>query len=211
MQLYKSLREYWRNTFQPIKGKPKTPRLYRGQERFRKRYPHYEVGLGTYGIPSVHDWDEGTTLSIGKFCSIASNVKIFLGGQHRTDWVSSFPFPAFMPEAAQIADFGGSRGNVIIGSDVWLCSDCTILSGVTIGHGAVIACGAVVARDVEPYAVMAGNPATLVRWRFNEEIRAQLLESAWWDWPESEIRQIVQKLCSDDLADFLAYARSREG
>ncbi len=98
---------------------------------------------------------------------------------------------------------------MVIGSDVWLCSNCTILSGVTIGHGAVIASGALVSRDVPAYAVMAGNPAVQVRWRFDEATRAALLESAWWEWPEAEIRQIVDKLCSPDLAGFIAYARSR--
>lgn len=136
-------------------------------------------------------------------------MRIFLGGQHRTDWVSTYPFPEYLPEAEHIEHFGGSRGDVVIGSDVWLCSNCTILSGVTIGHGAVIASGALVSRDVAPYAVMAGNPAEQVRWRFDEETRAALLESAWWEWPEAEIRQIVDKLCSNDLSAFIAYARSR--
>lgn len=77
------------------------------------------------------------------------------------------------------------------------------------GHGAVIASGAVVSRDVPPYAVMAGNPAQQVRWRFDDRTRNALLQSAWWDWPETEIRHIVDKLCSDDLEGFITYARSR--
>lgn len=209
MGLLKKLEQRLRKAWKRWQGKPELPRFYRSQERFRKRYPHYQVGLGTYGIPVVHDWNEGTTLRIGSYCSIADNVRIFLGGQHRIDWVSSYPFPAYLPEAEHIANFGGSRGDVVIGSDVWLCSNCTILSGVTVGHGAVIASGALVTRDVPPYAVMAGNPAQHVRWRFDEETRTALLQSAWWEWPESEIRQIVDKLCSNDLAGFIAYARSR--
>lgn len=97
----------------------------------------------------------------------------------------------------------------MIGSDVWLCEDCTILSGVSIGHGAVVANNAVVSRDIPPYAVVAGNPAKIVRWRFDESTRAALLESAWWDWQQEEILQIVDKLCSDDISGFLAYARLR--
>ena len=209
MGMLKKLEQRLRKAWKRWRGKPELPRFYRSQERFRKRYPHYQVGLGTYGIPVVHDWDEGTILRVGSYCSIADNVRIFLGGQHRIDWVSSYPFPAYLPEAEHIENFGGSRGDVVIGSDVWLCSNCTILSGVTIGHGAVIASGALVARDVPPYAVMAGNPAQQVRWRFDEETRTALLQSAWWEWPESEIRQIVDKLCSNDLAGFIAYARSR--
>jgi acetyltransferase-like isoleucine patch superfamily enzyme len=192
-------------------GKPELPRFYRSQERFRKRYPGYAIGLGSYGIPVVHDWNEGTTLRIGAYCSIADDVHILLGGQHRIDWVSSYPFASYLPDAAHITGSGGTRGDVEIGSDVWLCSGATILSGVTIGHGAVVACGALVSRDVAPYSVVAGNPARHVRWRFDEDTRKALLETAWWEWPESEIRAIVGSLCSDDLAGFIAYARSREG
>ncbi|MOA13673.1 Chloramphenicol acetyltransferase [compost metagenome] len=132
-------------------------------------------------MPIVHDWSEGSTLKIGKYCSIANNVQILLGGQHRIDWISSFPFPAYLPEAAHIKEFGGTRGDVVIGNDVWLCTDCTILSGVTVGHGAVVACGAVVTRNVEPYSIVAGNPAKHIRWRFDEAARQALLDAAWWD------------------------------
>jgi chloramphenicol O-acetyltransferase type B len=127
-------------------------------------------------LPEIHDWREGSTLRIGRYCSIAGNVQIFLGGLHRTDWISTFPFPAFIEEAAGIEDYDGTRGDVEIGNDVWLCSGCTILSGVTIGDGAVVACGSIVTRDVEPYSVVAGNPARHVRWRFPEEQRQALLE-----------------------------------
>ncbi|GHT90740.1 acetyltransferase [Betaproteobacteria bacterium] len=205
-KLEQKLRQAWKQRF----GKPKEPRFYRARTRFKERYPDYQIGLGTYGLPEVHDWNEGSALVIGSYCAIAEHVHIFLGGQHRTDWVSSYPFPAFIPEAAHIKDFGGTRGDVVIGSDVWLCSRCTILSGVRIGHGAVIASGAVVSRDVPAYAIMAGNPARRIRWRFDEATREALLKSAWWEWPEAEIRQIVDKLCSSDIAAFLAYARARE-
>ena len=85
---------------------------------------------------------------------------------------------------------------------------CIILSGITIGHGAVIANGAVISRDVEPYAVMAGNPAKLIKWRFDEPTIKALLESKWWDWPEDEINKMMNKLCSDDLTDFISYSRT---
>lgn len=124
--------------------------LYRGQRRFGEKYPSYTVGVGTYGVPIVHDWDEGTTLRIGAYTSIADDVHIFLGGQHRIDWVTSFPFPAFLEEGSLISDFGGTRGDVLIGNDVWLASGSTILSGVTIGDGAVVAARSVVTRNVPP-------------------------------------------------------------
>lgn len=209
MQLLKKIEQRLRKAWKHWRGHTKLPRFHRPQARFRERYPDYQIGLGSYGLPIVHDWQEGSTLRIGSYCSVADNVQIFLGGQHRTDWVSCYPFPAYIPEAAHIRDYGGSRGDVVIGSDVWLCSNCIILSGVTIGHGAVVASGAVVSRDVPAYAVVAGNPARLIRWRFDEATREELLSTAWWEWPEQEIRQVVTKLCSDDVASFLDYARSR--
>lgn len=162
-------------------------------------------------MPEVHDWNEGSTLRIGAYCSIASSVHIYLGGHHRIDWVSSFPFPAFTDEATHIADHVGTRGDVEIGSGVWLCSQSIILSGVKIGHGAVVAAGSVVSRDVEPYSVVAGNPARHVRWRFDERQRAALLEIAWWNWTEQEVRQSTHLLCSAQIDDFIEHARRRSG
>ena len=184
----------------------------RQQEKFKKRYPNYTVGTASYGMPIVHDNNEGSTLKIGAYCSIASNVQIFLGGQHRMDWVSNYPFPFFFEMDAQYKKGyikGASRGDVVVGSDVWLCANCIILSGVTIGHGAVIANGAVVSRDVEPYAVMAGNPAKLIKWRFDEATRNVLMAVAWWDWPQEEISKVMDKLCTQDASDLLAYAKAR--
>jgi chloramphenicol O-acetyltransferase type B len=178
------------------------------QNKFRKKYPHYELGAGTYGLPHVHAAD-GIALRIGSYCSIASGVQIFLGNHHRMDWVSSYPFPAFFEEARNIPDFETSRGNVTIGSDVWLCENCVILSGITIGHGAVVGTGSVVTRDVEPYAVVAGNPARTIRYRFDTMTRQSLVDTAWWNWPESEIRSIVRLLCSDQVDQLLSYASTR--
>ncbi len=179
------------------------------QEKFRKRYPNYTLGIVTYGMPQVHDDEEGTTLRIGAFCSIASKVQIFLGKNHRTDWVSTYPFPAFFAQASHIREFGVSRGDVVVGNDVWLCANCMVLSGVTIGHGAVVGAGAVVTRDVEPYSVVAGNPAQHVRWRFDEPTRHTLLFVAWWDWPLDELREIMPLLCSDQVHQLFDYAQQR--
>jgi chloramphenicol O-acetyltransferase type B len=192
-----------------LRGKHHLDKAERTRIKFEQRYPRFELGKHSYGLPIVHDWQDGTTLKIGAYCSIARNVQIFLGGNHRTDWVTTYPFPAFFEEARHISDYARSRGDVVIGNDVWLCTDCTILSGVTIGHGAVIGSGAVVRRDVEPYAIMIGNPAQVAGWRFNEAQRQALLETAWWDWPEEEIRAVVDRLCSSDIEAFLAYARQR--
>ena len=126
------------------------PRLHQRTARLRRELPDYEIGAGTYGTPQVFDLKEGTTLRLGRYTSIAEGVHILLGGLHRLDWVTTYPFPAFVDDLAHITDYGGSRGDVVIGSDCWICTDALILSGVTVGHGAVVAAGAVVTRDVPP-------------------------------------------------------------
>lgn len=172
----------------------------------------FSLGTGTYGVPNVRHWDKKSTLKIGSYTSIAENVQIYLGGNHQMEWITTYPFPFFFPETSKIENYGIAPRNLVIGSDVWLCDDCKILSGVkTIGHGAVIAADAVITKDVEPYAVMAGNPAKIVKWRFDEPTRRVLLESAWWDWPLEEILGIADKLCSENIEEFIAYIRQRNG
>lgn len=200
--------DFWRRRT-ARKSLRQMPRLLRNSARLQRQYPQYHFGVGTYGDLQVHDWNEGTTLRVGAYCSIAKGVQVFLGGHHRIDWLSCFPFPAFVDEAADIPSHGGSHGDVTIGSDVWLCTDALILSGVTIGHGAVVAAGAVVTRDVQPYSIVAGNPARHLRWRFDEATRELLLASRWWTWPEAEVRSASRLLCSSDTAAFEAYLRAR--
>ena len=187
----------------------KLPALYRGQAKFNLHYPdQYEFGVGSYGLPQVRDWNEGGVLKIGAFCSIATNVQILLGGHHHAGWLSTYPFSSML-ENIVLPECSFSRGDVVIGSDVWLCSDAIILSGVSIGHGAIVSAGSVVTKDVEPYSIVAGNPASHVCWRFNKAIRAALLEIAWWKWPVEEIVRIAPLLCSSDIESLLAYAQKR--
>lgn len=193
----------------------KLDKLLRGQARFAMTYPRHSMGVGSYGLPRVYDFDDGTKLTIGSYTSIANDVHIFLGGYHRSDWVSQFPFPAFVedvPELQALAKAGShrwTRGNVVVGSDVWLGSGSAILSGVTIGNGAVVAARAVVTRDVPAFAVVAGNPARIVKWRFPEETRNELERIAWWNWPADEVRRISPLLCQPDLSALLTYAAQR--
>lgn len=185
------------------KKKPANYQFFRQKEKFLRHYPDYTIGDGSYGIPIVHDWHEGSTLSIGSYCSISANVQIFLGGHHRLDWVSTYPFPEFVDAARDITGYGGTNGDVVIGSDVWICANVIILSGVTIGHGAVIANGAVVTKDVEPYAIVGGNPARVLRYRFDPDTISRLLATAWWDWPCEKVFAEVRGLCSSDISLFL--------
>lgn len=165
-------------------------------------------GEGTFGVPTIHSWGEGTQLLIGKYCSIAKGVNIFLGGEHRTDWVTTYPFSALWPEAKHIPGHPKSKGNVIIGNDVWIGALSCILSGVQIGDGAVVGAGALVTKDVPPYAIVGGNPAKIIRYRFDEATIEALLQIRWWDWPKEEISQALPLLLSPDIAGFIEYCRA---
>ena len=124
--------------------------------------PTFSIGDHTYGEPTILQFDQTTRLVMGRFCSISDQVTLILGGNHRSDWITTYPFPAFKerwPEAATIKGHPASKGDIVIGNDVWIGYSATILSGVTIGSGAVIGTQALISRDVAPYAIMAGNPA----------------------------------------------------
>lgn len=171
----------------------------------------FSIGAYSYGRPKVRFPDSGRRLTIGRYCSIADKVEILLGGDHRLDWASTYPFAAMRglwPDADAPAACHASRGDVAIGHDVWLGSGCTILSGVTVGHGAVVAAHAVVSRDVPPYAVAAGNPARVVRTRFDDATVAALVACAWWDLPHAEVTRLVPLLQSGRIADLVAAARA---
>lgn len=167
-----------------------------------RRHGQITVGAYTYGRPKVRFAESGSRLTIGRYGSIADAVEILLGGNHRTDWITTYPFPALpgiWPEAQGIGGSHMSRGDVMIGHDVWLGSQCMVLSGVTIGTGAVVGARAVVTRDVPPYAIVAGNPARVVRMRMSEERIARVLASRWWRLPEAELRPLIPVLMSDQL------------
>ena len=171
-----------------------------------------KVGRHTYGHEqiTVRSWSEPAALTIGSFCSIADRVEIFLGGNHRTDWVTTFPFPEFpdrWPQAKRITGHPSTNGDVVIGDDVWIGSGATIMSGVTVGDGAVIAARSCVAGDVPPYAIVAGNPARVLRHRFDPETVERLLEIRWWEWSDERIAANVGLLCSDNIERFLRESR----
>lgn len=174
----------------------------------------WSVGDYTYGRPRVRHWGEGARLTVGRFCSIADGVEILLGGNHPSDIVTTYPFFAFpdlWPGAPRPDGYPFSKGDVVIGSDVWIGTGATILSGVTVGSGAVIAARAVVAKDVPPYAIVAGNPARVVKMRFDEATAAALLASRWWDLPHERIGPLVPLLQERDIAAFLAALEGMRG
>lgn len=171
--------------------------------RHKKRYNSYEIGKWSYGSPHVYSWGEGTTLKVGSYCSIARGVTILLGGNHRSDWVTTYPFSALWPAAQHISGHPATKGNVVIGNDVWIGQEAFILSGVTIGDGAVVGARSVVTKDVPPYAIVGGFPAKILRWRFSAEQIGQLLRIAWWQWPEEKIAQALPLMLSSDINAFI--------
>jgi acetyltransferase-like isoleucine patch superfamily enzyme len=163
----------------------------------------YIIGDHTYGKPRVVSRGEGTSLMIGKYCSIATDVIIFLGSEHRTEWISTYPFPLLWNEAESIKGHPSTKGDVVIGNDVWIGFGATILSGVTIGDGAAIGACSVVTRNVPSYAIVGGNPAQVIRYRFDEETIQKLLRIKWWDWPDEKVKENVHLICSDSIHSFI--------
>lgn len=170
-------------------------------------FPLYDIGLGSYGDLSILAWDSKTRIKIGNYSSFAFDTCAILGGEHRIDWGTTYPFSKIWPEAAHIEGHPASHGDINIGADVWVGGRSTILSGVTIGHGAIIGAGSLVHRDVDPYAIVAGNPARFIRWRYEIpkmfEARSRLLEIAWWDWPPERIAKALPLLLQPDIQAFI--------
>lgn len=168
------------------------------------------IGTGTYGTPTIRVWrgrdgvNRGGRVSVGRYVSIADHVEIFTGGEHRTDWVSTYPFRERLGlRGAGIDGHPRSKGDVVIGNDVWIGAGATILSGSEIGDGAVIAARAVIAGSVRPYAIVAGNPAREVRSRFDVLTVQALLRIRWWDLPEDIIRERISELSDDAIDTFI--------
>jgi acetyltransferase-like isoleucine patch superfamily enzyme len=131
------------------------------------------VGKKTYGILNVVDFSPlNNKLKIGSYCSISPGVQFLLGGEHQINSISTYPF--------KVKCFGyeyeaGSKGDIIVGDDVWIGTNAIICSGLKIGQGAIVAAGAVVTKEVLPYAVVGGNPARVIKYRFGQDVIARLL------------------------------------
>jgi chloramphenicol O-acetyltransferase type B len=173
-------------------------------EELKSTDPRLTVGRFTYGNPRLLMWDAKERISLGSFCSIAEEVAIFGGGEHVTNWVTTFPMRiAFGDPLAEKDGHPASKGPTVIGHDVWIGFRAIILSGVTIGSGAVIGAGAVVSQDVPPYAIVGGNPATVLRYRFAPDIVQRMLVLAWWDWDIEKIERNIPLMCATDIETFL--------
>jgi virginiamycin A acetyltransferase len=187
--------------------------------------PKIEIGEYTY----YHDVDDATAfetrnvlytagperLIIGRFCAIATGARFLLSSaNHPMLGSTTFPFFVFggdwLEHSAELLARIPSRGNTVIGNDVWIGRDAVIMPGVTIGHGAIVGARAVVASDVPPYGTVGGNPARLIRRRFSDEDVDRLLRIAWWDWPIDAITEHLRTIWAGTPAE-LERAAERAG
>ncbi len=172
------------------------------------------VGRFTYGDDGlkIRQWGEGAALRIGSFCSFADGITVMLGGNHAMQTVTTYPFGHLHKQHFQHQPFvseRGTKGDVVIGHDVWIGTGATILSGLTIGNGAIVGAMAVVSVDVPPYSVVVGNPARVVSQRFDQEIVDILQELEWWMLPIEIIAEIVPILKAPACATKLRHVVSR--
>ena len=194
------------NTIHPIAGYDKE--IY---VKPTLKNPNIIVGDFTYiadsefesHVTHLYPWNNDT-LVIGKFCQIAAGVEFVMNGaNHQMNAVSTFPFytlAGWDMKAPAPADMP-LKGDTVIGNDVWIGQNATILPGVHIGDGAIIGASSVVGSDVEPYTLVAGNPAQFIRKRFDEELTNLMLEWRWWDKPIEEINSLIPVLTSSDLTE----------
>ena len=169
-----------------------------------------KIGKYTYGNPNIYLFTDKYELTIGDFCSIAENVKIIVDGNHRMDWVTTYPFGEITyPFGEVFKDIPKNpghplgRGNMSIGNDVWIGNSVVILPGVNIGNGAIIGAGAVVTKDVDHYEIVGGNPAKHIRYRFSIDRIEALEKIKWWNWPLDKIKNNIELLQSSNIDAFI--------
>jgi virginiamycin A acetyltransferase len=150
-------------------------------------------------------------LIIGRYCAIATDTRFLMAGaEHPTMGVSTFPFTMFGGEWAErtldIVTGMPSRGDTVVGNDVWFGHRSTVMPGVRIGDGAIVAAGAVVTADVPPYTIVGGNPARRIRQRFDDADVGLLLRAAWWDWPAELVTEHARTIMAGTPADIARIA-----
>lgn len=180
-------------------------------------------GKHTYGpepqIMGVQEIARGS--KIGRYCSIADNLQFIVKGTHMINWVTTYPFQEIWGIDVPLYEINGIKGRagdpivdglnspITIGNDVWIASNVKIKQGVTIGDGAILATECFVTKDVPPYAVVGGNPAKIIKYRFTEEQINELLQIKWWNWSDEEVRQAVPLLASSDIDKFISFAKNK--
>ncbi|WP_417682851.1 type B chloramphenicol O-acetyltransferase [Roseibium sp.] len=192
----------------PFKGVPLTeqvtnPNIKVGRYSYYSGYYHGHSfdECARYLMPDRDDVDK---LIIGSFCSIGTGVSFVMAGNqgHRHDWITSFPF-FYMDEEPAFTDAINAyqpAGDTVIGNDVWIGAEAMIMPGIKVGDGAVIGSRALVTKNVEPYTIVGGNPAKVIKQRFSDEEVEKLLEMKWWDWSQEQLKGAMPLLCSGDIA-----------
>lgn len=184
--------------FHPTEGEiqKKTNMIPRGKHT-------YGPGPVIVGVPEI-----AIGSKIGKFCSIAENLQFIMRGSHMIDWVTTYPFRETWGMDVPLNDLP-PHSPITIGNDVWVAANVKIKQGVTIGDGAILATECFVTKDVPPYALVGGNPAKIIRYRFSEEQIKDLLEIKWWDWEDEEIKKVVPLLVSNNIDEFIKKAKTK--
>jgi acetyltransferase-like isoleucine patch superfamily enzyme len=165
---------------------------------------------GTYFDRNVNiiSWSDQYHVHLGKYNSIGRDCNFFLHANHRADWVTTTSqlLGPVTPEIAEMHMNMGHptcKGDIKVGNDVWIGATSTIMSGITIGDGAIIGAGSMVTKDVPPFAIVAGNPSKIVKYRFTEEQIEKLLQISWWDWEEDKIKDNAMSMWSSNIDDFI--------
>ena len=160
---------------------------------------HFAERCVLYKYPFI-----GDRLLIGRFCALATGVRFIMNGaNHALGGFSTFPFSIFgkgWEAGFDPATFiEGTRGDTVVGNDVWIGRESVIMPGVTIGDGAIVAARSVVVSDIPAYAIAGGNPARTIRMRFDEATIARLLDIAWWNWPPGKITSAIDAIRGADI------------
>ncbi|MFJ4336919.1 CatB-related O-acetyltransferase [Streptomyces sp. NPDC088915] len=150
-------------------------------------------------------------LVIGRYCALATGTRFLMAGaEHPTMGVSTYPFTMFggrwAEETLDIVTAMPSRGDTVVGNDVWFGYGATVMPGVRIGDGAIVAAGAVVTADVPPYTIVGGNPARPIRQRFDDAGIDRLRRAAWWDWPAGLVTEHARTIMAGTPADIARIA-----
>ena len=169
------------------------------------------VGRYTYGTTGIHFinyGNENVSYTIGSFTSIGAYVKFYLsnGIGHDISFISTYPFGNINQETFPNVNnqSKNTSGDIVIGNDVWIGENVTIMSGITIGNGVVIAANSTVVKNIPDYALVGGNPATIIRYRFSSEQIEKLLKISWWDWEVERINKNIHLICSNNIEEFIS-------
>ncbi len=207
---YAEMKNFFESPFKGkiIKDHIANPNIVAGNHSYYSGYYHGHSfdDCARYLFPDRNDVDK---LIIGSYCSIGSGVSFIMAGNqgHRHDWISSFPFH-YMPEVETFSganDGFANAGDTLVGNDVWIGSEAMVMPGITIGDGAVIGSRALVTKNVEPYAIIGGNPARVIKKRFSDSQIEMLLEMSWWNWDNVRLSAAIPILCSGNVALLYAY------